>query len=254
MLEAYQAYGDMESMRELTESLVTSVAAEVLGTLELTYQGKDVSLASPWRIAPMAELVSEKAGEDVSVHTPMARMLELCETHGVPVEPSWGPGKLLSELFEKLVEHTLNEPTFVTLYPAEISPLARRNEEDPELTDRFELIITGREFANAFSELVDPIDQRARFEAQAEAKQSGDEEAMWVDEDYLRAQEFGMPPAGGLGIGIDRLVMLLTDSASIRDVLLFPALRAERAGTVAEPLPAEPGATPREPGSHDRVI
>jgi lysyl-tRNA synthetase class 2 len=217
----------MASMRELTESLVVSVATEVLGGTELTYQGQEVSLASPWRVATMAELVTEAAGEELSVRTPRERLAELCGTHGVPIEPSWGPGKLLTELFEKLVEHTLMQPTFVTLYPAETSPLARRNEDDPELTDRFELIITGRELANAFSELADPTDQRERFEAQAAAKAGGDEEAMWVDEDYLRAQEFGMPPAGGLGIGIDRLVMLLTDSASIRDVLLFPALRPE---------------------------
>jgi lysyl-tRNA synthetase class 2 len=227
MLEAYQAYGCMESMRELTESLVTSVAAEVLGTLEFEYQGTAVSLKSPWRVATMAELVSRAAGEELSVHTPVERLRELCAKQEMPVEDSWGPGKLLNELFEKLVEGTLVEPTFVTLYPAETSPLARRNDADPELTDRFELIITGREFANAFSELVDPVDQRARFEAQAAAKDSGDDEAMWVDEDYLRAQEYGMPPAGGLGIGIDRLVMLLTDSASIRDVLLFPHMRPE---------------------------
>ncbi|MBN1192630.1 MAG: lysine--tRNA ligase, partial [Coriobacteriia bacterium] len=227
MLEAYQAFGNMESMRELTESLITSVAEETLGTLSLEYQGVQVSLASPWRQAPMAELVSEAVGREVSVHISAAELAELCDANEVHVEAGWGSGKMLAELFEKLVEHTLVEPTFVTLYPAEISPLARRNEVDSELTDRFELIITGREFANAFSELIDPVDQRQRFEAQTAAKNAGDDEAMWVDEDYLRAQEYGMPPAGGLGIGIDRLVMLLTDSASIRDVLLFPHMRPE---------------------------
>lgn len=227
MLEAYQAFGDMEAMRELTESLITSVAQEVLGTLDISYQGTSVSLQSPWRQADMAGLVSEAAGRDLSVHTPIADLRGECVKHGIEIDPAWGPGKMLTELFEKLVEHTLMEPTFVTMYPAETSPLARRNDEDPELTDRFELIITGREFANAFSELVDPVDQRQRFETQAAAKDAGDDEAMWVDEDYLRAQEFGMPPAGGLGIGIDRLVMLLTDSASIRDVLLFPQMRQE---------------------------
>lgn len=227
MLEAYQAFGDMETMRELTESLVTTVAEEAVGTLDLEYQGTPVSLRSPWRVETMTDLVSAAVGRQVSVRTPVAEMRTLCEAHGVPVEPAWGSGKLLNELFEKLVEPTLIQPTFVTLYPAETSPLARRNDAEPLLTDRFELIITGREFANAFSELIDPIDQRARFEEQAQAKSAGDDEAMWVDEDYLRAQEYGMPPAGGLGIGIDRLVMLLTDSPSIRDVLLFPHMRPE---------------------------
>ncbi|PKQ30306.1 MAG: lysine--tRNA ligase [Actinobacteria bacterium HGW-Actinobacteria-10] len=227
MLEAYQAFGDMEAMRELTESLITSVAREVLGALDIEYQGTPVALTSPWRQADMAGLVSEAVGRELSVHTPLAELRSECERCGIEIDRAWGPGKMLTELFEKLVEHTLIQPTFVTMYPAETSPLARRNEDDPELTDRFELIITGREFANAFSELVDPIDQRQRFEAQAAAKDAGDDEAMWVDEDYLRAQEYGMPPAGGLGIGIDRLVMLLTDSASIRDVLLFPQMRPE---------------------------
>lgn len=227
MLEAYQAFGNMQTMMELTETIITSAADEVLGTREIEYGGVPVSLAAPWRRATMAELTSEAAGTDVSVHTPRAELVALCERHGIEVQGSWGPGKLLTELFEKLVEHTLVQPTFVTMYPAETSPLARRNDEDPELTDRFELIITGREFANAFSELVDPVDQRARFESQAAAKDAGDDEAMWVDEDYLRAQEYGMPPAGGLGVGIDRLVMLLTDSPSIRDVLLFPHMRPE---------------------------
>ncbi len=227
MLEAYQAYGNMGSMLELTEGIITHAATEVLGTLDFEYQGTPVSLERPWRRATMAELTSDAAGVELSVHTPMDVLLAQCEKHEIPVKAEWGPGKLLTELFEKLVEHTLIEPTFVTMYPAETSPLARRNDEDPELTDRFELIITGREFANAFSELVDPIDQRGRFGAQAAAKDAGDDEAMWVDEDYLRAQEYGMPPAGGLGIGIDRLVMLLTDQPSIRDVLLFPHMRPE---------------------------
>lgn len=227
MLEAYQAFGNMESMLELTESLISSVAEEVLGTLDIVYQGAPVSLAAPWRRATLSDLTSKAVGVEVSVHTPCEELKRLCDVHEVPVEKGWGPGKLLTELFEKLVEHTLIEPTFVTMYPAETSPLARRNDGDPELTDRFELMITGREFANAFSELVDPVDQRQRFQAQAAAKDAGDVEAMWVDEDYLRAQEYGMPPAGGLGIGIDRLVMLLTDSASIRDVLLFPHMRPE---------------------------
>jgi len=227
MLEAYHAFGNMATMLELTESLIVAVAEEVLGTLELEYQGTPVSLERPWRVATMAELTSEAAGAAIDVHTPAEELKALCERHGIEVETSWGPGKMLNELFEKLVEHTLVQPTFVTMYPAEISPLARRSDADPDLTDRFELIVTGREFANAFSELVDPVDQRERFEAQAQAKDAGDEEAMHVDADYLRAQEYGMPPAGGLGIGIDRLAMLLTDSASIRDVLLFPHMRPE---------------------------
>jgi lysyl-tRNA synthetase class 2 len=227
MLEAYQAFGNMNSMMDLTEGIIISAAEQVLGTLDITYQGAEVSLAGPWRRATMIELTSAEAGEDVSFGRSIEELRALCDTHEVAWEKSFGKGKLISELFEKLVEHTLIEPTFVTMYPAEISPLARRNDDDAELTDRFELIITGREFANAFSELIDPVDQRERFEQQAAAKDAGDDEAMWVDTDYLRAQEYGMPPAGGMGLGIDRLVMLLTDSASIRDVLLFPHMRPE---------------------------
>jgi len=227
MLEAYQAYGNMASMLDLTEGIITSAAQDVLGTLDFEYQGAAVSLAGPWRRATMIELTSDAAGENVSFERSLEELRALCVKHEVPFETSFGKGKLITELFEKLVERTIVEPTFVTMYPAEISPLARRNDEDPELTDRFELIILGREYANAFSELVDPVDQRGRFEAQAAAKDAGDDEAMWVDEDYLRAQEYGMPPAGGMGLGIDRLVMLLTDSPSIRDVLLFPHMRPE---------------------------
>jgi len=227
MLEAYRAFTDLRGMMALTEGIVRTAALEVLGTLEITYQGVAIDLGAPWRRATMIELTSEAAGEDVSFARSLEELRALCARHEVPVEPSWGPGKLITELFEKLVERTLVQPTFVTDYPLETSPLARKKPGEPELTDRFELIITGREFANAFSELVDPVDQRERFAAQMNAKAGGDAEAMGYDEDYLRAMEYGMPPAGGMGIGIDRLVMLLTDSASIRDVLLFPHLRAE---------------------------
>jgi lysyl-tRNA synthetase class 2 len=227
MLELYQAFADLRTMMDLIEGLVRTVALEVLGTTDVTYQGVDVDLGAPWRRATMIELTSEAAGDDVSFRRSLDDLRALCRTHEVPFEMSWGKGKLITELFEKLVERHLIQPTFVTDYPLETSPLARKKPDEPELTDRFELIVTGREIANAFSELVDPIDQRERFAAQMAAKASGDEEAMGYDEDYLRAMEYGMPPAGGMGIGIDRLVMLLTDSPSIRDVLLFPHLRPE---------------------------
>ncbi len=227
MLEAYRAFTDLRGMMDLTEGLVRTAAHEVLGTTKVTYQGAEIDLGAPWRRAPMTELVTEAAGEDVSFARTVEDLRTLCTKHEVPFEKSMGKGKLITELFEKLVERTLVQPTFVTDYPLETSPLARKKPGESELTDRFELIITGREFANAFSELVDPVDQRERFAAQMAAKAGGDEEAMGYDEDYLRAMEYGMPPAGGMGIGIDRLVMLLTDSASIRDVLLFPHLRPE---------------------------
>ena len=227
MLEAYQAFTNIEGMMDLTEGIVQTAAHDVLGTTTITYEGVTVDLGSPWRRATMIELTSAAAGEDVSFERTLDELRTLCERHEVPVDASWGQGKLITELFEKLAERTLEQPTFVTDYPLETSPLARKKSDDPRLTDRFELIITGREFANAFSELVDPVDQRERFAAQIEAKTAGDDEAMGYDEDYLRAMEYGMPPAGGMGIGIDRLVMLLTDSSSIRDVLLFPHLRPE---------------------------
>jgi len=233
MIEMYEAYGSMETMMGLAEGLITSVAQEMLGTLELTYQDEPISLASPWKRMTMDELVSTaissktNARREVSAHTDIGELRALCDEYEITYEKSHGTGKLLLELFEKLVEETLREPTFVYRYPAEVSPLSRRCDDDALYTDRFELFIAGREFANAFSELVDPVDQRERFEEQARAKDEGDVEAMSVDEDYLRAQEYGMPPAGGMGIGVDRLVMLLTDSASIRDVLLFPHMRPE---------------------------
>jgi lysyl-tRNA synthetase class 2 len=227
MLEAYQAFTDLEGMIELAEGLVAFVANDVLGRLEIEYQGERIALGTPWRRATMVELVSEAVGGETGLDTPREDLAALLRERGVEPEPSWGPGKLVNELFEEAVEPDLVQPTVVTHYPLETSPLARRNDEDPRLTDRFEVIVAGREIANAFSELVDPVDQRERFEAQAAARTGGDAEAMHVDEDYLRAMEYGMPPAGGIGVGIDRLVMLLTDAPSIRDVLIFPHMRPE---------------------------
>ncbi len=227
MLEAYQAFTDLRGMMELTEHLIRTVAAEVLGTTTVAYQGETIDLGAPWRRATMLDLTSHAAGREISFDMTLEDLRGMCGEHDVPLDAGWGKGKLITELFEKLVERTLVQPTFVTEYPLETSPLARKIPGREDLTDRFELIVTGREIANAFSELVDPVDQRERFAAQMGAKVGGDDEAMGYDEDYLRAMEYGMPPAGGLGIGIDRLVMLLTDSASIRDVLLFPHLRPE---------------------------
>ena len=227
MLEAYQAFTNLEGMMDLTEGLVSVVAEEVLGTMRIEYQGVALDLTPPWPRRTMIELTSEAAGQEVSFVRTLEELRALCEAHDVPFDPAWGKGKLITELFEKLVEGSLVQPTFVTEYPLETSPLARKKPGEPELTERFELIVTGREIANAFSELIDPVDQRERFASQMDAKATGDEEAMGYDEDYLRAMEYGMPPCGGLGIGIDRLVMLLTDSASIRDVLLFPHMRPE---------------------------
>ncbi len=227
MLEAYEAFTNIDGMMDLTEGMVVAAAEAVLGTLKLTYQGAEIDLTPPWPRRTLLELTSEAAGEDISFALSDAHLRSLCDHHGVPHDPSWGKGKRITELYEKLVEGNLVQPTFVTEYPLETSPLARKKPTDPELTERFELIVCGRELANAFSELVDPVDQRERFAEQMRAKGAGDDEAMGYDEDYLRAMEYGMPPAGGMGIGIDRLVMLLTDSASIRDVLLFPHLRPE---------------------------
>lgn len=227
MLESYEAYADVHEIMELTESMIVTIAQEVLGTLEIEYQGQAISLAAPWERRSMSDLVSEKLGRTVSVRDSIEDLRALCDEHGVPYEKSFGTGKLITELFEALVEHTIVDPVFVTDHPLEVSPLARKKDDEPLLTDRFELLIAGREFANAFSELSDPVDQEERFAAQVAAKAAGDDEAMGFDADYIRALEYGMPPAGGLGVGIDRLVMLLTDSASIRDTLLFPAMRPE---------------------------
>ena len=229
ILESYAAYDDYYDVMELTEALLQRAAVEALGTLELSFQGREVSLAGPYRRVTLLELVREATGEpDLSYDHHLDDLRALCERHGVAHSDDWGPGKLMLELYEALVEHTLWEPTFVLDYPVEVSPLARRHRSEPHVTERFELIVTGREFANAFSELTDPDDQRERLEQQAAAKAAGDEEAMAVDEPYLRAMELGLPPTGGLGVGVDRLVMLLADVANIRDAVLFPTLRPER--------------------------
>ena len=228
MLELYQAYADYGDLLTLVEELVIDLATELCGTTHLTYGGRALDLTAPWRRATMAELVTEATGIDTSVHSPDDELRRRVKEAGVEPQASWGPGKLLLELFEKTTETDLWGPVFVTDFPAEVSPLARRHRRDPALAERFEAIVAGRELANAFSELVDPDDQRARFEAQAAARAAGDEEAMAVDEEYLRALEYGLPPTGGLGVGIDRLAMLLADVANIREVIAFPTLRPER--------------------------
>ncbi len=228
MLESYEAYADHEDVMALTESLVQRAAMDALGQLQISYQGRDIDLSGPWARRSVLDLAREATGrDDLTYDTPVDDLRALCAKHEVHTEPSWGPGKLIVELYEELVESTLWEPTFVTEHPVETSPLAKSHRAIPGVTERFELIMVGRELANAFSELTDPDQQRERFEAQASAKAAGDDEAMVVDEAYLRAMELGMPPAGGLGVGIDRLVMLLADTANIRDVILFPTLRPE---------------------------
>jgi lysyl-tRNA synthetase class 2 len=227
MLELYQAYADYTDMMAITEQLVAHLATELHGTTVLDYDGKVLDLTVPWRRASMSDLVEEQTGVRVDIHTPLAELRRICEEHGVTLEPGWGPGKLVLELYEKTTESNLWGPVFVTDYPKEVSPLARDHRELPGMVERFEPIVAGRELGNAFSELTDPVEQRARMEAQASQKEAGDDEAMVVDDDYIRALEYGLPPTGGLGIGIDRLVMLLTGTTTIRDVILFPTLRPE---------------------------
>ena len=228
MLELYQAYADYSDMMQLTEELVAHLALELRGTTSLTYGDREIDLAPPWRRATMVELVEEQIGMRVGVDQPIEDLRAVLDEHGVQHEPEWGPGKLVLELYEKTTEASLWGPVFVCDYPKEVSPLARDHREVAGLVERFEAIVAGRELCNAFSELQDPEEQRATFEAQAAAKAAGDEEAMPVDEDYLRALEYGLPPTGGLGIGVDRLVMLLADVPTIRDVVLFPTLRPEQ--------------------------
>ncbi|MBK5222428.1 MAG: lysine--tRNA ligase [Acidimicrobiia bacterium] len=228
MLELYQAYADYHDIMALVEELVAHLATEVCGSTTVAYGDRELDLSAPWRRATMDELITEHTGLEVSVDTPIDELRHECDRLEIPWEDGDGTGKLLLELYEKTVESVLWDPVFVIDYPVEVSPLSRVHRERPGYTERFEAIVAGRELGNAFSELTDPDDQRSRMEAQARAKDAGDSEAMVVDEDYLRALEYGLPPTGGLGIGIDRLVMLLANVHSIRDVVLFPTLRPEQ--------------------------
>ncbi len=227
MLEAYQAFADYTDMMTLTEEVVAEVARATLGTTVVEVEGSEVDLAPPWERAPMIELIHRHAGIDVHPSMPAGELHRAGVAVGIEPDPAWGPGKTVMEIYEKAVEPNLSGPIFVTDYPLEVSPLARVHRDDPFLVERFEAVVLGRELANAFSELNDPDDQRRRFEEQARLHAAGDEEAHGVDDDYLRALEYGMPPSGGLGIGVDRLVMLLAGVSSIREVILFPTLRPE---------------------------
>ena len=228
MLEFYLAYADYQDLIRLTEELISSLAQQLLGTTVIEYQTKAINLAPPWRRWSYHQAILEVNGLAPAVLTDREPALAAAKQLNVPVDPKWPLFNIVNEIFEETVEPRLEQPTFITDYPIEISPLARRKDADPALTDRFELYIAGREIANAFSELNDPLDQRERFEGQAAQREAGNEEAHVVDEDFLRALEYGMPPTAGEGIGIDRLIMLFTNQASIRDVVLFPQLRPEK--------------------------
>ena len=228
MLELYEAYADYEDIMRLVEDLVSELAIEICGSTVIQYDGRELDLSTPWKRSSMLDLLNEKIQASISTQTPIEELRKLCENLSVPFKDHYGPGKLILELYEKTTEPELWGPIFVTDYPQEVSPLSRALRDNPDLVERFEAIVAGRELCNAFSEVVDPDDQRSRFTAQEKNRDAGDEEAMVVDEDYLRALEYGLPPTGGLGIGIDRLIMLLTDTQAIRDVILFPTLRPEQ--------------------------
>lgn len=227
LLELYQAYGDLGDMMELTEGMIASVAQTVLGTTSVTYQETPIDFKPPWNRLSMIEAVKQYSGVDFTTLHSDEEAMAACKGKAT-IEAGMKRGDILNLMFEEHVEEHLIQPTFIYDYPIEISPLAKRKEGDPEMTQRFEAFVFGRELANAFSELNDPIDQKERFLAQVAKKESGDEEAQPYDEDYITALEYGMPPAGGLGIGIDRLVMYLTDSPSIRDVILYPTMRERK--------------------------
>lgn len=225
MMEVYEAYTDYKGMMELTETLISTIAGEVLGTSVVSYQGQEVDLTPPWDRMTMTEAVKKYSGVDFDIIASDADAGNIAKDKKVHVKEGMSKGEILNLMFEEYVEEHLIQPTFITDYPVEISPLTKKKPDKPELTERFELFITGREMANAYSELNDPIDQKERFVNQVKKREAGDEEANMMDDDYVNALEYGMPPTGGLGIGIDRLIMLLTDSYSIRDILLFPTMK-----------------------------
>lgn len=227
MMELYQAFGDWNDVMDITEELITTAARDALGTTVINIRGEQVDLADPWPRKRMVDYASEGTGVELHPSMPLDDIRKVAADHDVFVESYWGTGKIIEELFESTSEASIVRPTFVTGHPVEISPLARVDRNDPYLTERFELFVDGRELANGYSELNDPVEQRARFEEEQAAKEAGNDEAGSVDEDYLRALEYGMPPTGGLGIGIDRLAMLLTGVDSIKEVILFPTLRPE---------------------------
>jgi lysyl-tRNA synthetase, class II len=227
MLECYQAFADYTEMMVLTEDLVAGAVSAATGDTVVTIGDTTIDLAGPWPRRPMLDLIKEHAGVDVHPAMPVDTLREICAAHEVEVDAALDGGALVLELYEKLVEPALTGPVFVCDYPRSVSPLARRHRDDPELVERFEAVVLGRELANAFSELNDPVDQLERFEAQAKLAAAGDEEAHGVDADYVRALEYGLPPCGGLGVGVDRLVMLAAGVSSIREVILFPHLRPE---------------------------
>ena len=227
-MEAYRAFSDLEGMKALAQGVIKA-ANKAIGNPEvIEYQGQTIDLSGEWASRPMTDIVSDVLGKQVTIDTPVEELAAAAREKGLEIKPEWTAGKIIAEIYDELGEDTIVNPTFVCDYPIEVSPLAKRFEDDPRLTHRFELVIAGHEYANAFSELNDPVDQAERFAAQMAEKAGGDDEAMEYDEDYVRALEYGMPPAGGIGIGIDRVVMLLTNQASIRDVLLFPHMKPEK--------------------------
>jgi lysyl-tRNA synthetase class 2 len=225
MMEVYEAYTDYKGMMELTENLISTVATNVLGTTKITYQGQEIDLTTPWKRMSMRDAVLEYSGIDFDKIGTDEEARAAARAKKLRVEDKLTKGEVMNLVFEELVEEHLIQPTFIIDYPVEVSPLTKRKPDKPELTERFELFIYGREMANAYSELNDPIDQKERFLQQVRKREEGDEEASMMDDDFINALEYGMPPTGGLGIGVDRLIMLLTDSYSIRDILLFPTMK-----------------------------